>query len=180
MTWVKLDDAFATHPKIVPIGPHALALHIWGLCFSARHLTDGFVSIADLSGFPWVSKRSALIRDLGRLEDAGLWRAVEGGYVIHDYLDYNPSAAQVKQKRAASAARQARLRRRRSKPRHVSSNGVTQEWSNAVSHTSPVPEGDALTGRSPSSGGDALGGSPPVFDPHAHERRVAELVEAAD
>src|SRR4051812_9685997 len=110
MTWVRLDDGFADHPKVVSIGKTALAVHVWAICYSARHLTDGFIALGALSGCPWVSKRSALESALGRLEGAGLWERREGGFEINDYLDYNPTAAKVKEKRAASAERQQRWR----------------------------------------------------------------------
>jgi hypothetical protein len=43
MTWIKLDDQIADHPKIVKAGPLASWLYICGLTYCARFLTDGFI-----------------------------------------------------------------------------------------------------------------------------------------
>jgi hypothetical protein len=138
MSWVRLDDGFADHPKVISIGKTALALHVWAICYSARHLTDGRIDLGVPSGCPWVSKRSALEGALGRLVGAGLWKPVDGGFEINDYLDYNPSAAKVREKRATAAERQRRWRDNQEKRLRRSSNGVTPSPRNA--HPDPAPK----------------------------------------
>jgi hypothetical protein len=147
LSWVRLDDGFADHPKVLSIGKTALAVHVWAICYCARHLTDGFVSLGALSGCPWVSKRSALESALGRLEGAGLWKRQGNGFEINDYLDFNPTAAKVKAKRAAAAERQARWRDNQEKRLRRDSNGVTPLPRNA--HPDPAlkaGEADAPSG----------------------------------
>jgi hypothetical protein len=41
MTWVKLDDQFPSHPKMVLAGGDAAWLHVCALCYCGQHLTDG-------------------------------------------------------------------------------------------------------------------------------------------
>lgn len=151
MTWVRLDDQFAQHPKLVTAGPLGIALFVAGLAYCNRNLTDGFI--------PWAAARLLLSWEFrernGRLgtvsvtsglagEDvtteyvatlliaSGLWTEIDGGYVVHDYLDYQPSKEQVLAERASSAERQQRYR-------NAKSNGVTNGVTNGASHTTPTP-----------------------------------------
>ena len=42
-TWVRLDDDFPQHPKVVQAGPLGFVMHVSGICYSNRYLTDGFI-----------------------------------------------------------------------------------------------------------------------------------------
>ena len=48
MTWVKLDDGFPEHPKLIQAGAAAGWLYVAALCYSARNLTDGHIPAAVL------------------------------------------------------------------------------------------------------------------------------------
>lgn len=109
MSWVKLDDGFPEHPKVQHVGLVGMALQVAALCYSARNLTDGHIPSAmvpKLTGMtPKASKTLA-----GLMVESGLWDMCAGQvggteYVIHDYLDYNPSRASVLQKRDADLKR---------------------------------------------------------------------------
>jgi len=101
--WVKLDDGFADHPKVARLSNEAFRLHVMALCYCARFLTDGVVPDV-------VTHRYR--RAIPSLIDAGLWSAIEGGggYAIHDWGEWNPTAEQVQHRRKAEAERQARMR----------------------------------------------------------------------
>src|SRR3990167_2964612 len=43
MAWVRLDEEFPDHPKIVSAGPLAAWLYVAGLCYCNRLLTNGFI-----------------------------------------------------------------------------------------------------------------------------------------
>jgi hypothetical protein len=100
MTWVKLDDQFADHPKVLAAGPLAGWLYIAGLCYCARQLTDGLIPegvarrLADVPNAP--KHIAALVR-------VGLWEQAEGDYRVHDYLDYQPGRERVLATRDARA-----------------------------------------------------------------------------
>src|SRR3990167_4385261 len=115
MPWAKIDDDAPTHPKFVVAGSIA-AFGFWvaGNCYCNKWLTDGVIATAALTLLsPVVRRREArLLAD--RLVAAGLWAAVEGGYQVHDFLEYNPSAARVREDRKATAARKNRWKERRS------------------------------------------------------------------
>lgn len=92
MTWVKLDDHFPDHPKVLAAGPLAAWLYVCGLAYASRYLTDGFVPAAQVPRLADLKQASALAE---RLVDAGLWEQTDGGYQIHDYLEYQRSAREV-------------------------------------------------------------------------------------
>lgn len=107
MSWVRLDDDFATHPKVKAAGRTAAWLHVAGLCYCAQHLTDGKISDSSLVGLGEFSRAQA--RKLAeRLVEVKLWEVNGTGYVIHDYLVYNPSRASVEKKRQAARERMAK------------------------------------------------------------------------
>jgi hypothetical protein len=143
VTWVRFDDGFMDHPKLLNLrtSPTALAVHMWAMCYVSRHLTEGFVPEGILGGCPWVSKRSVLQRALELLESSRLWHRVEGGWQIHDFLDYNPDAASVREKRQQNAERQSRWRARQKERRNAVSNGVTEEGRNAPPDPTPKSGG---------------------------------------
>lgn len=118
MTWVKLDDAFTEHPKVDSLSDGAFRLHVAGLCHSARLLTDGFVATERVSRL--VPRFSA--KALAELVSGRVWHEVEGGYMVHDYLHYNPSREKVLADREAANKRQ--QSRRASQRDSDGTNGV--------------------------------------------------------
>lgn len=132
MTWVRIDDQFPDHPKVAAVGPQAAWLHVCGLCYAARYLTDGFVPDAIVSRLTIFEDVTPLVT---LLVTHALWAQVDGGYMIHDFLEYNPSREQVMQEREAGAKRISEWRKRKKSSRNASGNAVTPPPSNAVSNT---------------------------------------------
>lgn len=99
MSWVRIDDGFATHPKIAELSDRAFRAHVEALCYCAQHLTDGKV--------PGALARSLGKRSVDELTGGGLWEQNGVGYVIHGYLDYNPSREQVEDERRKARERRA-------------------------------------------------------------------------
>lgn len=93
MTWVKLDDSLPDHPKFVGLPDSAKWLWIVGLCYAGRYLTDGFV--------PDSALKTGEKRLAKRLETARLWvrDPDDNGWLIHSYLDYQPSRAVIEEDR---------------------------------------------------------------------------------
>ena len=95
MTWARLDDGFADHPKIVGLSDAAFRQHVTAICYAARHSTDGHVP-----------KGAAFVRPPRSREliAAGLWHdETDGTYTIHDFLSYNKSRSEVMATRQANA-----------------------------------------------------------------------------
>jgi hypothetical protein len=134
MPWVKLDDRFPSHRKIALLSDRAFRLHISALCWCSENLTDGRISDRELT---LVAHIRGLKATAMQLEDAGVWDRTDDGWVIHDFLDYNPSREQVIAERKKNAERQEKFRRRKngkpvppdgpSAPNNGGSNGVTRD-----------------------------------------------------
>lgn len=101
MSWAKIDDQFPDHPKILAVGPLAAWLFVCGLCYCARLLTDGFIPRGQIRRLADVDNAPELA---DRLVECGLWEVCEGGWRIHDYLDYNPSRERTLATREARAS----------------------------------------------------------------------------
>lgn len=108
MTWVKLDDQFYTHRKVAGMDYRmlpAVGLHILALTWCASQLTDGFVprsQPARLAGdISELLPKASVGLLVSALLDAGMWEEADGGYQIHDYLEYNPSREEALEKREA-------------------------------------------------------------------------------
>jgi hypothetical protein len=98
VSWVKVSDEFATHPKVQAAGQAAAWLHVAGLCYAAQHLTDGAIPDASLAGLgQYTRARARKLAD--RLVEVGLWERNGTGYAIHDYLEYNPSRKSLEERR---------------------------------------------------------------------------------
>lgn len=114
MAWVKLDDAMPTHPKLMAAGPVAFALDVAGICYSNKHSTDGFIADYALAAlFPGMPNPRKVA---GKLVEVGRWVEVEGGWLIHDVHDYQPTAEQQKEisKKRAEAGRKGGSKSKRS------------------------------------------------------------------
>ena len=92
MVWVKLDDAYDEHPKIIGLSDKAFRAHVSAMCYCGRNLTDGLVPKAK------IPRRVA-----AELEEAGLIHCENKGYRLHDWLEHNPSADEVEEKRRVRA-----------------------------------------------------------------------------
>lgn len=98
MVWIRIDDQIAHHPKFIAAGPVAAWLWVCGNGYCNKYLTDGFIpehAVKTLGGVTNAEKWAV------RLVEVGLWDKVAGGFSVHDFHDYNPTAADVRKKRAA-------------------------------------------------------------------------------
>jgi hypothetical protein len=129
VAWVRLDDAFIDHRKFLRAGPLAGFLHIAAIAWCNRNLTDGIVpreQPSRLAAWHVVNDDldSTVVGSLNRGESAVSWPALvqslldegmwverdDGDYEIHDYLDFQKSAAEVRADRDKTARRQQKWR----------------------------------------------------------------------
>jgi hypothetical protein len=103
MPWSKVDDRFYDHPKTVAVGTMGAGLFVLALSYTANKLTDGFIPTAMIRRLVADVDDPVALAD--SLVEAGLFERVDGGYLIHDYLDYNPPAAKVIAEREAAKER---------------------------------------------------------------------------
>ena len=134
MSWVRIDDQFFAHPKVVGLSKDAKLLYLASITYSSQQLTDGRVP----AGAVRVIAAFAGVDDLGaipELLDADLWERIPDGYAIHDYLDYQPAAETVRHERASARERMAVLRAaRREGP---APNGTDHPSNNGSAHVRP-------------------------------------------
>lgn len=112
-TYVRIHDGLPDHPKIAEVGGMAAWLYVSGLCYASRLLTDGIIPARMVARLTDLPDTEALA---SRLLEANLWHRAQHDckdcpqglgdvYVIHDYLDHQRSAAEVRdlsEKRAAA------------------------------------------------------------------------------
>ena len=120
MAWVRMDDCWDEHPKCVKAGPLAMAVQKRSLAYANRNTTDGFIPSAIAKRISWEVSEDAA-RHLGisadewlrldaaselteRLVEAGIWYVVDDGFLIHDYLDFQPSKADLEERSDAKKA----------------------------------------------------------------------------
>ncbi|MGL4809985.1 MAG: hypothetical protein ACRC4O_14665 [Giesbergeria sp.] len=106
MSWVRLDDQIAMHPKVLAAGDAAFGGWVRLLAYCAAYLTDGAVPVV-------VATAMVGSETIDKLVAAGLMdQSPEGLLSIHGYLDWNPPASEVREKRAAAAVAKSEAGRR--------------------------------------------------------------------
>ena len=105
MTWFKVDDGLSMHRKTMEAGNAAMGAWVRMGSYSAQHELDGQVPkrIAETLAKP--AEIQALMR-AGFLKRDGL-----GDYVLHDFLVYNPSRADLQKDRKRWAEKKRGQRR---------------------------------------------------------------------
>lgn len=132
MTWVKLDDNFVDHPKVTKLSDGAFRMHLAGISHASRNLTDGRLDRHIPRRLTSSRRPGQLVREL---VESGLWDETENGYEIHDYLDFQPSRAEVIERRQRDAERKRRARS--STPESERTSERTSEGSHSGSPRAP-------------------------------------------
>lgn len=153
MAWARFDDMFPWSRKVRRMSDAAFRLHVSGIVACARDLTDGVLTQDDLDDLP---PMRGLPKRLEELVKSDAWHVKghrchgcvqppAGGWVIHDYLDYNPTKADVEAEKAAARERQ--RRRRLARAGVTDGPDVTPDVtrdvhreSQGVSQTPPLPD----------------------------------------
>jgi len=123
MGWVRVSDDFYDHERFSNVGPLGIAVWIVGLAYCNRNLTNGHIPrgaahrLLHIDGLGiytgTMSGRDAEVSDgIDELVGAGLWIEDGRDYLVRDYLDYQPSADEMKARREKNAWRQAQFKRR--------------------------------------------------------------------
>lgn len=94
--YVQLSNGFYLNRKVRRLRrtmPSAISAFVVMLSYCGDNLTDGYVDddaefVLDIT-----------VQELDALQQVGLIESVDGGYVIHDYLEHNRSRQQVMAKR---------------------------------------------------------------------------------
>lgn len=105
--WAKIDDSMPDDPDVDRLSDGAFRLYVSGICYCAKHLTDGLI---DQDRAPRLMRRFKPSY-ASELVTAQLWEVVpDGGYLVRSYTKYNKSRDWWKKKRADDAQRLAEWR----------------------------------------------------------------------
>jgi hypothetical protein len=127
-----IDDRLPRHPKILKAGTMlgangsalALALYLDGLSYARGQLTDGFIPDEFVAS-------SVLVRcplDVAKVlvdRRVRLWHRAHGGYRIHDFLQWNKTASEIKEKQEHERVKKARQRAKKKPPSGDVSPGMS-------------------------------------------------------
>lgn len=111
MSWGRIDDRLAEHPKWVRLerefGARAWAdgLAVWTfvLCYANRNETDGAIDATVLARATPIGR--AAIKAADGLVAVGLMDRDGPLYILHDFTDYNPSRTELLAKRRVDSER---------------------------------------------------------------------------
>lgn len=195
MGWVRMSDDFYDNDKMLAAGSIGRDLYWHGMAYCNRNLTDGLIprgkarGLVDFTGAAWLtSNMSGVDGDecapyaIGNLIDADLWHedghdcpdCVQPGrrhYVIHDYLKYQPSRAEVEESARQKRERTQKWREKKAAEREYASRDASCDASRDVPVThhvsalptpTPTPSTSSIeTSRGRVTKGDARDGQPP-------------------
>lgn len=105
MPWIKLDDHWMDHPKIIAAGRDARDVWLASLTYCAKHMTDGYFHPSLVPSFlVTAGVNVANARTIAKvLLEVNLWEDSENRFYIHDYLDYNPTKEETEARRNVRA-----------------------------------------------------------------------------
>ncbi len=113
-----IDEELPTHPKILKAGQRlgdngaaiALGLYLLALSYTRKQVTDGYIPDAFLASSATCKDPLKVAKVLAS-RGVRLWHRRRGGYVIHDFHDFNKSASEIKKIRAEWRKKKAAQRR---------------------------------------------------------------------
>jgi hypothetical protein len=143
MTWAKVDDGFWCHPKVVGLPLEAIGVWALALSWCSKNLTDGAIPRRLVKAMEWPETA------VDELVAEGLWEETDRGWLVHDYLDFNPSKSDVDAAKDSQRKRTAKFRDRR-KRKDVSHSNA---FCNGVGNAPPDPVKSTTTTASSIGGG---------------------------
>jgi hypothetical protein len=176
MTWTKLSDVFYDDPALLVLPRGARLMSVEALVWCNKHGTDGAIPAAALSRF---TDEPDALAAAEQLVAAGLWSRTDTGFVVVDFLVDQESAAEVEERRVASAFRQRRSRLHKGGDHSLCLRGycpngaLSREESQAMSRGDsrpPVPTRPDPTPREGRVRGDGASAPASAYAPRALPR----------
>jgi hypothetical protein len=113
MPWLRIDDRMHRNEKVLAVSNDAKVLWIWAMDYSADYLTDGILKPHEVQYLAAQNNITDWQTVTAELLQADLFERKGDKYIVHDYLDYNPTREKVLAERAESAKRQAEFQAKR-------------------------------------------------------------------
>jgi hypothetical protein len=157
MPYAKLFVDVYSHPKFIKAGFEASGYWMHALAY-LRHQesSDGFLSDETIT-VPLGAEKAVCLRLCERLVSVGLFRRVEGGFVLLNYAEKNQTKANIVDARAAARARMRQARQRR-----ASASPSPPDEPSALAPASAVTRDTATSVRANASPNDPPNGEGPV------------------
>jgi hypothetical protein len=140
VAWFRVDDQFAEHSKVLDVRAKAgwapVGLWLGAGTWANRNLSDGFVPRS------WVTLNDGL-EHAEVLVEVGLWLedGARDGWTFKDYSEYQPSRADVEEKRAKVSAARSAAGKKSAAARQQTGN---KRGTNAEQVVNPVPDPDPV------------------------------------
>lgn len=150
MAWFKVDDGWWSHPKTLQLSDGSVSLWTRAGSWACQHLTDGFVptsAIRTLGGTPKFAHE---------LVKVGYWETADGGWVFHDWADYQEPSETVKKRRADARERMRAVRANKTR----TEGGGSQEVRSTPTRPDPTRPVSRVSKEAPGGTTDA---EPPQF-----------------
>lgn len=176
--WFRVDTGFASHRKVRRLSDGAFRLHVAAMCRVGNDETDGLLTAEDLADAALDARQPE--RKIPGLVDElvmrDLWDEVLGGdaWLIHDWLDLNPSHEALDAGRRANRERLQAWRRRKAAEQAGdqgddpgngvspgAGNGVSNGVANGVRNATTVRNGTVRNGTVRSSPGSPSSSTEP-------------------
>jgi hypothetical protein len=181
MAWIKVDDSFYDNDKMLAAGTIGRDMYWHGMAYCNRNLTDGlipkgralalvgFTGTAVLVGMGGVDGQDCAPVAIERLLDADLWHedghdcptCMQPGprhYIVHDYLEYQFSKAQIQEKAEANRERVRKWSDKRKSETNAVTNALATQPLTEQLHDNPNPNPNPSTSPLVKKGGEvALG-----------------------
>lgn len=137
--WVRFENTTPDGLKVAPLTDRAHRLWFNAICYCSRARSSGKVPAALILNLSPTANAKAV----GELLSAGLLeRPDEKMYLVHDYLDYNPSRERIEEMREGNRDRVARHREKRdgNALQETPSNALQENYPRVRDRTGPTPE----------------------------------------
>lgn len=135
MGWVRISDDFYDNRKFNRLTALGDSAWVRGLAYCNRNLTDGFIPTRTARSLVDTTGLSASPMDaVAELVAEGLWEEVEGGYQVHDYLDYQLSAEHIRSRAEANRERVRRFTERKKREAEPVDNPADNADANALAN----------------------------------------------
>lgn len=185
MTWGRIDDGARTHAKMDLAkkraektrrgrGDACVAMYRQAIDYCNENGTDGFLTIDSLECLTCDPRpleiaellAGAIVKPNGR----GLFEKEEGGYLVHDFLDFNDSAEEVRHRK--EAAKQRMKARRSGGVRANTQRTISERTANDLGTNSEVRKTFLAGDPDPSRPVPTLCVEPHAREPVTSEHRV--------
>lgn len=142
MTWFKVDDKFHSNMKVIAAGNAAVGLYVRCGAWTSEAEQEGRIPKR-------VARMYGSTREIAKLLEVRLWADMGDHYLMPDFLEYNPSAEELAERRAkrSESGRQGGIKSGQSRRSKAEANGEanasvsgSKRGSKNEPRTRPVPD----------------------------------------